>query len=260
MNQRWRDRRDSYRPAGETIRTLDYEVAEMPGDAEAKAFVVAHHYSGSFPAARWRFGLYRRGGALVGVAVFSQPMSAGVLKDFPGDPRQSVELGRFVLLDDVPGNGETWTLGRCFEHLRRDGVVGVVSFSDDQSRQAADGMVVFGGHIGGIYQSHNGIYRGRATARKLRLLPDGSVLSDRARSKIRRRERGWRYASAQLVAHGAEPLREGEDSAAWLARWEGRLVRELAHPGNHKYIWAVDKRVRRHLPESLPYPKFNRRH
>jgi hypothetical protein len=36
FNQRWRDRRDSYRPAGEPIDTTLYEVAELAEDREAK--------------------------------------------------------------------------------------------------------------------------------------------------------------------------------------------------------------------------------
>src|SRR4051812_9485809 len=126
ISQRWRDRRDSYRPAGEPIRTLDYEVAVVPWK-NAVAFVKQHHYSATCPAIRRRFGLYRRG-ELTGVAIFSQPMHNAVLRDFPGTHRESMELGRFVLLDDVPSNGETWMLGRCFELLRREGVLGVVSF------------------------------------------------------------------------------------------------------------------------------------
>jgi hypothetical protein len=50
--QRWRDRRDSYRPAGEVIATQDYTVASLPSDAVAKAFVQQHHYSGTYPAVR----------------------------------------------------------------------------------------------------------------------------------------------------------------------------------------------------------------
>lgn len=71
MNQRWAQGRDSYRPAGEPIQTRLYEVAELD-ELDAKAFVVEHHYSRSYPAARWRFGLHRAG-RLVGVAVFSGP-------------------------------------------------------------------------------------------------------------------------------------------------------------------------------------------
>jgi hypothetical protein len=93
--QRWRARRDSYRPAGEAFAPRLHEVAPIADDGTAKRFVEAHHYSGSYPAARYRFGLYREG-ALAGVAVFSQPCSDKVLTAvFPGDPLVSVELGRF---------------------------------------------------------------------------------------------------------------------------------------------------------------------
>ena len=65
FNQRWRLRRDSYRPAGEPINPRLYEVAELVGDREAKAFIVTHHYSASYPNARFSFGLFT-GGELVG--------------------------------------------------------------------------------------------------------------------------------------------------------------------------------------------------
>src|SRR4051812_33664326 len=102
--QRWREGRDCYRPAGETIRTRDYEVAALAGNATARRFVLRHHYSGSYPAARFRFGLYR-GADLVGVAVFSHPCTDRVLSLFGGPPTESVELGHFVLLDEMPANG-----------------------------------------------------------------------------------------------------------------------------------------------------------
>src|SRR5206468_2839829 len=98
-------------------------------------------------------------------------------KDLPS-PTAAVELGRFVLLDEVAGNGETWFLARCFEQLRGR-VVGVVSFSDPIPRTAINGREVFPGHIGGIYQAFNGRCLGRGTPRTLRLLPDGTVFSDR---------------------------------------------------------------------------------
>ena len=59
-------------------------------------------------------------------------------------------------------------------------------------------MVPHPGHVGIIFQAFNGVYLGRATPRTLHLLPDGTVLSDRAIQKIRKGERGWRYAAAQL--------------------------------------------------------------
>jgi hypothetical protein len=120
FNQRWWRGRDCYRPPDEPIRTAEYEVAELPDDTQAKAFVLDHHYSGSYPAARWRFGLFHHG-RLSGVAVFSHPCNDRVFTNvFAGRPTDAVELGRFVLLDAVPGNGETWMLGQCFRALRRE--------------------------------------------------------------------------------------------------------------------------------------------
>lgn len=256
--QRWRWRRDTYRPAGEVIRTADFEVAPIPDDRTAKTFVLTHHYSASYPAARFRFGLYR-GSELVGVAVFSVPAQPAVLAPFGGAP--SVELGRFVLIDSVPGNGESWFIGRAFELLRGEGMAGVVSFSDPVARTRADGSPVFGGHVGTIYQATNAIYTGRSKAETRLLLPDGSLLHGRALSKIRRRDRGWRYASAMLERHGASPLTDGEDAAAWVEHWVPRLTRPLRHGGNHRYLFPLERgragrALRRCLPAGLPYPKF----
>lgn len=251
--QRWRDRRDSYRPAGETIRTADYEVVEIPDDRTAKRFVLEHHYSGTYPSARFRFGLYR-GLELAGVAVFSVPCNDRVLTSvFPVEAAAATELGRFVLLDDVAGNGETWFLGRCFEQLRAHGIAGVVSFSDPLARRTADGAVVFGGHVGTIYQAHNACYLGRGTARTLRVLPNGAVLSDRAIQKIRGRERGWMYAVDDLVAAGAPA--PGDDLRSWLKTWLPQITRPLRHAGNHKYAWALEGRLRKGLSAAAPYPK-----
>lgn len=254
-NQRWREQRSSSRPAGEPIRTQDYDVAPIADDRTAKDFVLTHHYSGTYPAARERFGLYRHG-ELVGVAVFSQPSNNATLAIFPGEPTQSYELGRFVLLDDVPGNGETWFLARCFEHLRELGALGVVSFSDPYPRATQDGRRVFPGHVGTIYQASNATYMGRARAEKLLLLPDATTLHRRTLSKIVKGEKGARYATEKLVAHGASPLREGQDPREWLAEWLPQIARPMQHPGNHKYAWILQRRHRRALTVSLPYPKL----
>lgn len=253
--QRWRSRQGSYRPLGEPINHRAYEVAPIVGDGDAKAFVVRHHYSGSYPAARVRIGLYRAS-ELVGVAVFSVPANALALDPAPGDRHSRAELGRFVLLDDVPSNGESWFLARCFEILRRTGYTGIVSFSDPVARLSADGSQVFPGHIGTIYQATNAIYLGRSRPAKVLLLPDGSLIHPRALAKIRKRDQGWRYAAALLEAHGAAPLGEVADPCVWLDRWLPRLTRRMSHGGNCKYAWALHKRDRKHLPPSKGYPKL----
>lgn len=139
--------------------------------------------------------------------------------------------------------------------LRREELLGVVSFSDPVARRRADGTSVFAGHIGTIYQAHNGRYLGRSTARTLHILPDGTVFSARSAQKIRARERGWRYSASVLERLGADVLGPQEDAGAWLRLWLPRLTRTLRHPGNHRYAWALSRRIRRHLPESQTYPK-----
>lgn len=248
--QRWRHGRDHYRPAGEPIPTHRYEVAPIPDDRTAKAFVLEHHYSGTFPAARFRHGLYRAG-QLVGVAVFSVPCNPAALRELPGG--NGVELGRFVLLDDVEANGETWFLARAFELLGAEGVPGVVSFSDPMPRTNAEGVTVFGGHVGTIYQAHNAVYVGRARAERLLLLPDGRTLHRRALSKLRAGDRGWRPVAAMLQSFGADE--PGEDLRAWADHWVPKLCTSVRHPGNHKYAWTIGRRHRRHLPATAPYPK-----
>ena len=259
--QRWRDRRGSYRPAGEPFTPSAFEVAAIPDDTTARRFVEQHHYSGTYVAARRRFGLYTAG-ALAGVAVFSVPARAEVLHPLPGGLARGLELGRFVLLDHVKANAETWFLARCFELLRPDGFAGVVSFSDPHARTTADGRVVFGGHVGTIYQASNAVFLGQARRHTVLLLPDGrsfsrralSKISRRALSKIRRRERGWAYAVDQLVAAGADA--PGRDLNAWLTGALGKVVRPSKHPGCFKYVFGLDRTTRKALPASKPYPKM----
>lgn len=255
--QRWRDRRGSYRPAGEPFDRRAYEVATIASDRTAREFVEAHHYSGTYPAARRRFGLYERRalGALVGVAVFSQPMRDAVLRPWGRD--DAVELGRLMLLDDVRANAESWFLARCFDALRRDGFAGVVSHSDPEPRADASGNTVFVGHIGTIYQALNAVYTGRASPRTMRITADGRELSNRAASKLRGGERGQRYAAEQLVAAGARAPSPGEDLAAWYRAEVSRITRAQRHPGNHRYVWALSRGAHRDLrASSLPYPKI----
>ncbi len=253
INQRWRQHRSMYRPAGEVINPAFYEVDQLPGDDQAKSFVQDHHYSRSYPAARYRFALYERG-ILAGVAVFSHPCNDRALTNvFRCQALDAVELGRFVLLDSVPGNGETWFLARCFQLLKREQLIGVVSFSDPLPRRNVAGEVVHPGHVGTIYQAFSARYLGRSKARTLRLLPDGSVLSDRAIQKIRRQERGWRYAAALLEKFGATTL-DG-DPVVWLSGWLPRITRAARHPGNHRYAWPLQATTAKTMPASLPYPK-----
>ena len=259
--QRWRERRDLYRPKGEVIQTRSYEVAPIASDREARAFVTRHHYSGTYVAARLRCGLYHRS-ALVGVAVLSQPPSQAALEAALPFSAERCELGRFVLLDEVPANGESWFLARLYEQARAEGFEAIVAHSDPEPRHAPNGAVLFGGHVGTIYQASNARYTGRSRASTWRLFADGSVFSARAWTKLRQRQRGYRSALEQLVNHGAaEPgpnaLRSEEAWRAWVRGAVSAVTSAYRHPGTHRYVWALDKRLQRHLPPARRYPKFS---
>lgn len=269
VNQRWSNGRAYYRPAGEPIKTREYDVAKIPDDTTARDWICRVHYSGSYVAAKERIGLYRRG-ELVGVAVFSVPMNEAALTNvFPKDsldnllatifPKSALDnlldLGRFAIDRSVGGNGCSFFHAECRRILAADGYVGEIAFADDVARTDAAGNVIFAGHLGTHYCASNATLISRGTARTLRLLPDGRVFSDRAASKVRSGERGWRYAARILESFGAPEAPEGDEARRiWLRDWTERLTRRLRHPGCLKYAWALDKSIK--LPPSLPYPKI----
>ena len=263
--QRFTERKESRRPAGELIKTSAYDVARIVSSNEASSFVERHHYAATCSSTAHRFGLYCRG-ELVGVACFGPPASENVRKKvFPMlTPKNFASLGRFVLVDSVPGNGESWFIARCFELLREKGIVGIESCADPEPRAAMDGGIVFRGHLGTIYCATNGRYIGKTNPSTLRLLPDGTCLSNRSSGKLVRGERGSSHPIDQLERWGAEPLELGEDPHEWLAFWRDRLTTTMRHRGCHRYIWCLDRRRRRELLQApaLAYPKnenFQRR-
>ncbi len=258
--QRWRDRRHSRRHRSEGgFDARRYDVAPL-AESEARTFIRLNHYAASYPAARLRIGLYD-GPWLVGVAVLGVPMQRRVLTGvFPDlEPyAESLELSRFVLAESVPANGESWFLARCWHLATRQGVHGVVSFSDPVPRRTAADVLVFPGHVGTIYQASNAEYLGRTTPRRVLLLPDGRVLSERALSKVRGDEQGHAYVERELVRFGARPRLPGESGAAWLrAALQVAGVRQVVHGGNHRYAFRLGAR-RRLVAVGLPaayYPK-----
>lgn len=282
MTQRWRGGRDSYRPLGEPIDPSKYGVEVLEGrgsDNLAGGFVRTHHYSGSYPAAVFRVGLYRMQ-ELVGVCVFGVPAQQASIPKWTGHgPGDGVVLSRFVLVDDVPANGETWFLGRAFDALvrGRPGCKVVLSYSDPVPRTTYRGEIVMGGHVGTIYQAFNGDYHGRSKRETQWFGPDGRIFDRRSFSKIRNGEQGAAGAYDRLLALGVSPKRSAEDWASYIHRIKAEFFRRVRHPGNHVYTWPLlppfqllgrgtRKRLRRReraeimervpLPvPPLPYPK-----
>lgn len=263
-SQRWRDRRALFVSDASVIDPAAFAV-DVIAPSAARAFVVQHHYAGSFPAARLSLGLFGPGpggrSQLVGVATFSTPINERCVARHTGlaEPRAGADLGRFVLLDTVAGNGETWFLARAFRLLRQEkpGIEAVIAYSDPAFRVGPDGRLVSPGHIGAIYRDFGrGLaYRGQARPRILHVTPDGWVFSARAASKIRGGERGSGYAVDELVRRGA-PAPAGHDLRSW---YEGLVasgfLRPRRHPGNHVYAFALTMRARlagRPLPSHPP--------
>ncbi len=259
--QRSTERRTSFRPAGEVIDPRAYDVEPIDG-ATARMFVRTHHYARECSPTAHPFGLYQRG-ELAGVAVFGPPPSMNAHHAvFPTLAiGEAVTLGRFVLVDSVPGNGESWFLARCFEQLRAKGITAIESCSDPEPRAACDGRIIHRGHVGTIYCATNGHYVGKTNPATLWLLPDGTVFSNRASGKLKRGERNQSSPISQLVRNGADEPRNDEELAAWMELWRPQLTRKKRHHGNHRYIWCLDRRRRREVlaAPALPYPKIGLR-
>lgn len=267
-SQRWRERRQAFVPDATEIRPEDYHVDVISCHSQAKPFVERHHYSGSFPATRLSCGLFRKGRGgmqeLAGVASFAVPMNNASIRKHTGlaDCLSGVDLGRLVLLDDVPGNGESWFVARAFRLLRREKpeVEAVIAYSDPVRRIAEDGTIVMPGHVGMIYQALNAELRGRSTQRTDLIMPNGRALSPRALSKIRNGETGSSYAIRQVVEAGISEPRSGEDPADWITRLcaEGALIKRR-HPGNWTYAFPLTRTARKaaSLLPSLAYPKID---
>lgn len=267
-SQRWRERRDSFVPNATTIDPSRHAVDVIDCYREAKPFVERHHYSGSFPATRLSCGLFRNGAGgsseLVGVCSFAVPMNNASIPLHTGlqDHLAAADLGRLVLLDDVPGNGESWFVSRALRLLRREkpGILSVIAYSDPVRRVAEDGTVVMPGHCGMVYQALSADLRGRSTARTDAIMPNGRIVSPRALSKIRSGDTGSAYAERQLVDAGAPEREFGEDPAAWLQRIRSEgAMRSRRHPGNLVYTFALTRAARlaaKGKPRH-PYPRVD---
>jgi hypothetical protein len=242
--QSWRRRSDG------GFDSSRYQVREI-WTRQAKPFVVGTHYLGSMPSDKRNYGLFEiAGGRLVGVAVLSHPTSEKTIPSvFPGlDRSEAADLGRFVLLDEVPANAESWFLGEVRHMAARKSVLdpdkpilrGLVMFSDPVQRRRADGTMICPGHCGTIYQASGCLYLGTSDASTEALLPDGTVFGRRTAQKIRAQERGHAYAERRLVALGARPMRPDEKPAAWLREaLDAAGARKFRHPGKHMYAIAL---------------------
>jgi len=255
--QSWRRRRD-----GGFDSSL-YEVREI-WPREASPFVASVHYLHSMPSVRRCYGLFEIASQeLVGVAVLSTPVSKKTIPMvFPElDPSQAAELGRFVLLDRVPANAESWFLG-AVRHLaarpailldprkkddpeylkKKVPLLGMMMFSDPVSRMNLETKeIIKPGHWGSSYQASGCKYLGTSDKSVEAVLPDGTVFNRRTMQKIRAQEQGHGYAERILTDRWrARPMRPGENPARWMREVLDDIgAARFEHPGKFKYAIAL---------------------
>lgn len=247
QSQRWKDRKVRYRPPGDVFNPSCAEVVKLP-EKDARGFIEQHHYSHSYPAARFRVGLMVKPAFgreyLGGVAVYSVPMSQNVIPSvLTGlEPAHGVELGRLVLLDtqECVANAESWFIARANRLLRKSlsEIQGVVAYCDPVERHDQTGQLIKRSHTGVVYRASGCQFRGMSSPRTLWLTPDGQVASERALSKLRTGDQGRDYAEAMLRERGAPPRGRDESPLDWLARLRTTgFLRPIRHPGNFRFAW-----------------------
>ena len=241
--QRWNTRQHSWRHTSEGgFASRSFEVAQVT-QAEAISFCETHHYGGKPGGILDQYGLFRSSGQLVGVAVLTNGGFKAVLQAaFPhlAPYDEARELGRLVLLDEVPANAESWFLAEAFRQQAAQGVRGIVSFSDPVARFAPDGTMTMPGHVGTIYQASNATYTGRITPRTV-WFHDGRMINEQLLGKVRTPgKEGHDYAVQTFVSWGARAPRRGQDMKVWLAQAKQQTgCYSQRHHGNHRYQFAL---------------------
>lgn len=267
LDKRWRARDERWISPGNLFDENGYGVEIIP-DRIAKPFVVEHHYSGTYPASRLAVGLFRatKGAAaeMCGVAVFSVGIQPRSIPAYTGYPAvRGVELGRFVLLDSVGYNGETWFLRRALCALRSSlpDVDVVLSYADPMERRdPITAALQKPAHYGTIYQAGNAVFAGRARPGTLVIAPNGRTISRRALSKITLGEQGRDYAIEQLRSAGVPSPQASESPAVWLSRmYQAGVLRRVRHPGNFADVFGLSRAAKSavftHARGGKPYPK-----
>lgn len=264
--QRWDRRRTSYRPPGEPFDSSRYDV-DIIGYQEAGRFIEETHYSASYVASRMQVVLWRKPSPfqreqLAGVIAFSVAIqNATITAWFSGVPaNEGFEIGRVGLLDHVPGNGETFMLGRAFRLLRRTlpEVRAVLSYADPMERHDAAGKVIKCSHRGTINAAFSGVYLGRPSARPLILARDGRYINDRTPEQAAQRGMRRGLCRTPVGRHGrscAPHVREGRGQRH--ARLAVRRVPACTNPGNYAFGWWLSHPNQNPLPSrgATPYPR-----
>lgn len=132
---------------------IEYTGNEL---GDAKSLIEKWHYSGTARSQQQvHVFLLKLDGKSVGAAVFGYPMSRHE------DKSDTLELRRFVLIDDCPRNSESYFLSRCLRWIEKNdkGVVRIITFADPNH-----------GHSGTIYKATNFMVAGQESSPNPRVI------------------------------------------------------------------------------------------
>ncbi|MEO0190953.1 MAG: XF1762 family protein [candidate division WOR-3 bacterium] len=115
----------------------DLEIVKWTNKTELNNFLNRYHYLGQVQGWRYAFAIKYKD-EIVGCAVFGRPIAR------LEDQRNTLELTRFVLIDECPQNSESYVLGRLIKLLRKEGWKRFIAYSDIEV-----------GHKGTIYKATN---------------------------------------------------------------------------------------------------------
>ena len=191
-----------------------------PCDAKAATFAVMNwHYSKTMPVGKsFKLGIWEQK-QFIGAIIYGWGANHNLSKPYGLDMTECVELVRVAMRDHkVPvSQAVSSSLKQLKKH--NPGLRLVISFADP-----------YQGHRGGIYQAGNWIYAGQSPP-KTDFILNGKVLNRRA------------YTGQQFGS--------GIKSRAILPKG----VQELKAPGKHRYLYPLDKGMRRQIQKlALPYP------
>ena len=255
FTQRWRRRKALFLQRQVFFNPRLHEIAAIPIKSAA-AWIIKHHYLGSFPSATVCYGIFRNG-ELSGVSVLGTAQHKNTIPNVFGTShaKDCLVLQRFALHDTLEFNAESYFLARVRALLKREGYCGILTMSDETAKTDILGNTTFPGHIGTIFKSDNAVYLGRSDKSTEYLFADGSILSNRSFSKLVNNESGWAYMARKLETYGASkcPLTASE-RREWGFYWRNRLTRKQQNTGKLRYAWSLHTKIL--LPKRLPYPRF----
>jgi hypothetical protein len=198
-----------------------------PCSREAANFAVMRwHYSRAFPTSKLTtFGVWEDG-RFIGAVIFGWGAQPKLGRQFGASMIETSELVRVALTEHVSPVSQIVAL--AIKQLKQSspGLRVIVSFADPVQ-----------GHRGGIYQAGNWVYTGRSSDSAFCKV-DGRVIHPRT-----------------VVSMLKGKRRPGESTVDALTRVLGKPVTVVRLPGKHRYVYPLDRRMRRRVEmASQPYP------